>query len=190
MRKCFRFAVLGAMGGGMLFADLNPPLCNPLLRPRQDDRFTLGFEGEFLYLLPYTALTYILTGAGESTAAGNPPIDVPVNGTIYGPDWTYQPGFRVSGSAYFGNDNSYDVTGRYSRFQVSGKGSFSTADHPQLALTVRSLGGFLTEPNADRLAIHNASIDAQVPENFADLVGGYSIDVSKNLYFRPFGGLY
>ena len=159
MRKCFRFVIFGAIGGGTLFADLNPPLCNPLLKPRQDDQFTLGFEGEFLYLLPYSGLTYILTGAGESTAAGNPPINVPVDGTVYTPDWTFQPGFRVSGSAYFGNDNSYDVTARYSRFQVAGKGSFSTADHPQLALTVRSLGGFLTEPNAGRLDIHSAHID-------------------------------
>ena len=181
--------MLGIAGASPLFSEMNPTLCNPLLGPRQDDRFTLQFEGEFMYLLPYSALTYILTGQGESTAAGNPPINVPVNGRPYGPDWTYQSGFRVSGASYFGNDNSYDITARYSRFSVHGKGSFLTADHPQLALTVRSLGGFLSEPNATRLSIHNADIEAEFPENFADLMGGYSIDVSKNLYFRPFAGL-
>lgn len=189
MNKMWFVGLLAASSLGADCCIPYTPLCNLLLAPRQNDCFTLEFTGEFLYMLPETGIDYIITGAGVSTAAGNPPINVPIPGSIYGANFEYQPGLRVGGSAHFGTNNAYDLTARYTLFRSHASGHFDTADQPDLAITVRSAGAFLIESNENRISIHNADIHFDMPENFIDLVGGYSIDVSRNLNFRPFAGL-
>lgn len=163
---------------------------NPLLYQREDEAFTLQFTGEFLYMKSYTpSLNYLVDGVGISNAAGAPEINVPSQGIIYAPDFKYQPGFRVSAAAYFGINNDYDITARYWRLRTNASGHFSASDNPELNSTVQLIGGFLIERNSGRLSYQAASIDLDLPENILDLMGGYSIDVTKNLYFRPFAGL-
>lgn len=191
--KISYIGMLGALIAAPLMADFDCAYYrqqNPLLYQREDDSFTLQFEGEFLYMRSENSqCDYIDTGLGVSSAGGNPPIEVPSYGTIYAPDWKYQPGFRVSAAAYFGRNNNFDVTARYLRFTTNVNGSYLGSDNPDLIPTSQQLGGFLVERNSNRLTFQSASISLDMPENIVDLVGGFSIDVTKNLYFRTFSGL-
>lgn len=180
------YASLAAIHPSMAEANTEPK-ANPILAPRQAQSFTFDLSGEFLYWkLESFSLDYIRTGVGVATTAGTP--EIPVNGTgkPYSPNFKYQPGFRVAAAVYFGPMTAYDITTRYTRYYSNASGHFlSSKDRVADATAIT----FLVEDGSGRIQMHSASLNAKTHLNFIDAVGGYTLDVTKHLFFRPFAGL-
>lgn len=152
------------------------------ISPQSYKNYKIGVSGEFLYWKWNSVdLNYLRTGVGFSNTPVIQEINVIGNGKAFSPNFKFDPGFRVKVQANF---DQIDITGRYTRFLTTLKGSY----HANRDLVASSSA--LVFGNIPGSAVINfATIDAEFGYNWVDLVSGCNFCVSRDLVLKPFGGL-
>lgn len=182
--RCIRYGILMGAAAIPLFAG---DLANLALEPMSQKKYTTSFIGEFLYWRYSEATSdFLRTGVGQSNSA--PIVEIPVEGygTRYTANFGFEPGWRASLACSFGEDNAFDVSGRYTSFHTIGKNEFNRAE--DLVAAANSLSWFFDAGTAaDTILLDRIKLDLNF--NLIDLVAGYKMGLERHYYIRPFAGM-
>lgn len=162
---------------------------HPAISHRSGQDFTMFFTAELLYWKwNGGGLDFVRTGVGIPNVGGVALQDTPVTktGGEFGPDFQFDTGFRVGAGVYFGANNAYDISVKYTHFHTHAKGSFDRSK--DLATSALALT-WAQSAQINTSIVHFANIDVKPHFNWIDLVTGYSFGLTPNLLLRPYAGL-